>query len=74
MNYKPKSLLEVVLKSVDIMFDRQAQDAINESDIVLDIDMPEASVFNVKKIDYCYEKGYATAMLKMNEIKKMLEE
>ena len=74
LNYKPISLLEVVLKSIDIMFDIQVKEAIKESDLVLNINAKEASVFNSKKIDYCYEMGYAETLLKIEEIKKLVEE
>lgn len=30
-------------------------------------------MFNTKKIDYCYNIGYITALTKIKEIKKILE-
>lgn len=72
LNYTPKNIYEVVFKSMDILFENRAADAVKESDFVIDLDLSEASVFNVKKIDYCYEVGYITTITKMNEIKKML--
>ena len=66
LNYEPKNIYEVAFKSIDILF-------IKESDYVIDLDLSEASVFNTKKIDYCYNVGYITALTKIKEIKKMLE-
>lgn len=73
LNYVPKNIYEVAFKSIDILFEQRAQEAVNESDMVLDIDVSEASVFNTKKIDYCYNVGYITTIAKMKEIKEMLE-
>lgn len=74
LNYEPKNIYEVAFKSIDILFEQRAQEAIDESDFVMDIDVSEASVFNTKKIDYCYHVGYITAITKMQEIKQMLRE
>lgn len=73
LNYVPKNIYEVAFKSIDILFEQRAQEAIYESDLVMDIDVAEASVFNTRKIDYCYNVGYITAITKMKEIKEMLE-
>ncbi len=73
LNYEPKNIYEVAFKAIDILFEGRAQEAIRESDYVIDLDLSEASVFNTKKIDYCYNMGYITALTKMNEIKKILE-
>ena len=74
LNYEPKNIYEIAFKSVDILFEGRSQEAIHESDMVLDLDLSEASVFNIKKIDYCYNVGYITALTRMKEIKQMLEE
>lgn len=73
LNYEPKNIYEVAFKSIDILFEQRAEEAVKESDLVLDIDVSEASVFNTKKIDYCYHVGYITAITKMKEIKKMIQ-
>lgn len=73
LNYEPKNIYEVAFKSIDILFEARAEEAIRESDFVIDLDLSEASVFNTKKIDYCYNVGYITALTKINEIKKMLK-
>lgn len=73
LDYEPKNIYEVAFKSIDILFEGRAEEAIRASDYVIDLDLSEASVFNTKKIDYCYNVGYVTAITKINEIKKMLE-
>lgn len=68
----PKNIFEVALKSVDLLFDQRTTAEIASSDFAITLDLPEASVFNVKKIDYCYNQGYITAMENMSKIKKLL--
>lgn len=73
LNYEPKNIYEVAFKSIDILFEEKAEEAVRQSDLVIDLDLSEASVFNTKKIDYCYNIGYITALTKIQEIKDMLE-
>lgn len=72
LKYEPKSIYDVVFKSVDILFEGRSQDAINESDFVLDLDMQGTKVFDTKKVDFCFEIGYITTITKIKEIKEML--
>ena len=73
LNYEPKNIYEVAFKSIDILFEGRAQEAVKESDFVLDLDLSEASVFNTKKIDYCYHVGYITTLTKIKEMKEILQ-
>lgn len=73
LNYEPKNIYEVAFKAIDILFEEKAEEAVRQSDLVIDLDLSEASVFNTKKIDYCYNIGYITALTKIQEIKDMLE-
>lgn len=70
----PKNIYEVAFKSIDILFEARSHEAVKLSDFVIDLELPEANVFNMKKIDYCYNIGYITTLTKINEIKKMLNE
>lgn len=74
LDYAPKNIFEVALKSIDIVFEVTAEESIKKSDFVLDLDLAEASVFNTKKIDYCYNVGYTTTLAKIKEIKKMIND
>ena len=70
-NSDPKNLVEVAIKSVDLMFDQRTAAEIASSDYSITLDLAEASVFNIKRIDYCYEQGYITAMKNMAQIKEI---
>lgn len=71
---EPKNIYDIVFKSLDILFEAKAQGAVSISDYTLDIDLAEASLFNIRKIDYCYNQGYITTLQKINEIKQALGE
>ena len=68
--YDPKNLFEVALKSVDLLFDQRTASEVASSDYAITLDLPEANVFNIKKIDYCYNQGYITTLEHMKEIKE----
>ena len=70
----PKSMLEVITKSVDLLFAQRTATEVENSDFAITLDLPEASVFNIKKIDYCYNQGYINTIANMDKIKKMLKE
>lgn len=70
-NTDPKNMIEVAMKSLDIMFDQRATEEIEGSDFAITLDLPEASVFNIRKIDYCYNQGYIAAMENMEKIKEI---
>lgn len=70
----PKNLMEVALKSVDLLFDQRTEAEIASSDYSITLDLSEATVFNTKKIDYCYNQGYIAAIQNMPKIKQMLKD
>lgn len=72
--YDPKNLFEVALKSVDLLFDQRTASEVASSDYAITLDLPEANVFNIKKIDYCYNQGYITTLEHMAEIKEIFKE
>lgn len=72
--YDPKNIYEVIFKSLDILFDARTYETYKYSDLIINLDMPDAKVFSTNKVDYCYNIGYVTTIAKMKEIKDMLKE
>ena len=66
---KPAGMYGITSKCLDIIFEGLAKPSIDLSDLVFDIDVSEASIFNSKQIDYCYNEGYKHAITKINELK-----
>lgn len=69
----PKNLIEVATKSIDMLFEQRTASEVEASDYSITLNLKEASVFNIKKIDYCYNQGYIEAIKHMKEIKEMLK-
>lgn len=68
----PRSAINVLSKSLDIIFhDRDTQKTKN-SDYILDLDVTSSSSFDIKKIDDCYEVGYQRTLQEIDKIKKIL--
>lgn len=73
-NVKPRGMYNIAMKCVDTIFEGLAKQSIDISDYVFNIDVSQANVFNIKKIDYCYNEGYKYAITKINELKRNIAE
>lgn len=73
-NEKTKGIYAVAIKAIDMLFDKRSLDEVAIADYVLDINVFDANVFNIKKINDCYKYGYEQTISKMDEIKKILNE
>lgn len=69
----PQNMLEVVSKSIDLLFDERTAAEIESSDYSITLNLKQASVFNIKKIDYCYQEGYDAAIKNMDKIKEVFK-
>ncbi len=68
----PEHALDLLFRCIDIAFDDRDEEKIQNSNYILDIILPASAVFDIKKINFCYEEGYKTAMQQIEEIKKSL--
>ena len=73
LEHDPKNIYEIVFKSIDMLFEARVKEAYEQSDLLIDLELPEANLFNAKKVDYCYNIGYNTTIAKIDEIKEMLK-
>ena len=71
---KTKGIVGVTTKAIDILFDRRSLEETKNANIILNIDTKNTMIFDIKKIDLCYEAGYKKTIEKIEEIKKMIEE
>ena len=69
----PRNALDVLLRCMDIMFHEKDTRSAKYSDYILNLDLTSSSTFDIKKIDYCYEKGYQTTKQKIETIKTKLQ-
>jgi len=67
------NVMDIMLKSVDIMGNKIAEESLEKSDFVITIPTGDTGLFDINKIDYCYMSGFNTTMENISKIKEKLE-
>lgn len=60
------------MRCMDIVFDDRDSKRILDSDYILKVDVASASVFDINKINYCYDRGYVATIENIDKIEKAL--
>lgn len=71
-NSNPKTIYDVAFKAIDIIFDDRDLKRVQNSDYIINITLDSSTVFNVKKIKECYNKGYIETISNIKKIKEVL--
>lgn len=64
------NIMDIVMKTLDIMGNRISERGLQKSDLILTIPSDKTGLLDIEKIDKCYNLGYETAI---NNMKKILE-
>jgi NTE family protein len=64
-------LMDIIMRTLDIMGDKIAEDALKQSDLVLTVPTDRAGLFDIEKLDKCYKYGYETVIKNLGKIKKV---
>lgn len=67
------NIMDIVMKTIDIMGSKIAEESIEMSDYVLNIYTDKVGLLDTQKLDSCYKYGYNCVMEKIDEIKKILQ-
>lgn len=70
----PRNAIDIFMRCIDIVFDDRDSKRIIDSDYILKVDVTSASVFDIKKIDFCYDRGYVETIENIDKIEKALLE
>ena len=70
---KDSNIVDLMMKTLDIMGDKISDENIANSDYILTIPSDGTGLLDTSKLDFCYQSGYKTAMSKMEEIKECLK-
>lgn len=65
-------VMDIVMKTLDIMGNKIAEKGLEQSDLVLTVPTDKAGLFDIEKLDKCYKFGYDTVMNNLDKIKKIL--
>ena len=66
-------LMDIVMKTLDIMGNKISEKGLEESDLTLTVPTDRAGLFDIEKLDKCYKFGYDTVIQNLDKIKKVAE-
>lgn len=66
-------LMDIVMKTLDIMGNKISEKGLEESDLILTVPTDRAGLFDIEKLDKCYKFGYDTVIQNLDKIKKVAE-
>jgi len=68
----PRAALNIVFRSMDIICNEKDTQKAKMGDYVIDLHITSSAVFDIKKLDECYEIGYQKTIQDMEKIKKKI--
>lgn len=64
-------VMDIVMKTLDIMGNKLAEKGLKESDLALTVPTDGTGLFDIDKLDECYKFGYNTVIQNLEKIKKL---
>ena len=64
--------MDVIMKSLDIMGNKISEKSFEQSDLILTIPTDGAGLFDIDKLDKCYQFGYNTVMRNLKKFRDLL--
>ena len=68
------NLMDIVMKTIDIMGNKIAEENLEQSDFVLNVYTDKVGLLDIQKLDKCFEYGYEAVIKNLEEIKKALNQ
>ena len=68
------NMMDIVMKTIDIMGNKIAEENLKKSDYVLDVYTDKVGLLDIDKLDKCFEYGYEAVIKNLEDIKKILKE
>ena len=65
-------IMDIVMKTIDIMGNKISEDSLKCSDYILTIPSDGTGLLDVNKLDFCYKMGYETTLKNIEAIKRAL--
>lgn len=70
---KNSNLMDIVMKTIDIMGSKISEESLEMSDLVLNVYTDKVGLLDIEKLDSCYKYGYNCVIQNLDKIKKLLE-
>ena len=70
---KDSNLMDIAMKTIDIMGSKISEEELKTSDYVLNVYTDKVGLLDIEKLDKCYEYGYQSVIKNLDEIKAALQ-
>ena len=71
--YEESNIMDIVMKTIDIMGSKISEESLEMSDYILNVYTDKVGLLDVEKLDKCYKYGYDCVINRIDDIKKKLE-
>ena len=65
------NLMDIVMKTIDIMGNKISEESLEMSDIILNVYTDKVGLLDIEKLDKCYQYGYDCVMQNIGKIKEI---
>lgn len=67
------NIMDIVMKTIDIMGNKIAEENLRQSDYILNVYTDKVGLLDTDKLDKCFEYGYEAVIKNLEEIKQILK-
>lgn len=67
------NIMDIVMKTIDIMGNKISEESLEMSDLVLNVYTDKVGLLDVEKLDSCYKYGYECVVQNIDKIKEILD-
>lgn len=67
------NIMDIVMKTIDIMGSKISEESLEMSDLVLNVYTDKVGLLDVEKLDSCYKYGYECVVQNIDKIKEILD-
>lgn len=70
---KNSNMMDIVMRTIDIMGNKISEESLEQSDFVLTISTDKTGLLDIEKMDKCYHYGYQAVINNLDKIKKIVK-
>lgn len=70
---KNSTIMDIVMKTIDIMGNKIAEENLSQSDYILNVYTDKVGLLDIDELDKCFEYGYEAVIKNLEEIKQILK-
>lgn len=66
------NVMDIIMRSIDIMGNKLSEESLQNSDMVLTIETDKTGLLEIEKLDDCYKYGYRQTLKNIDKIKSLI--